>query len=301
MAVPCTMPKERVKRVSRLGSKQQKSFKKSVAISGVGLFTGERSALMICPSDVNTGIVFRRMDLPGKPYFPATLDNVLATPRCTVLGRDKYAVHTVEHLLSALKACEVDNALIELEGPEIPILDGSALGFVELFEDSGFELQSAEKKIYRLSSPVFWSQGDVHIVALPSDEYRISYTMHFPQSRSFHSQYYSLEINQKNYRNEIAPCRTFCFYEEIAEMVKKGLIKGGSLDNAVIIKDDTVVNPDGLRFSDEMVRHKILDLIGDLSLIPFSFEAHIIAIRSGHTSNVAFGKDLMNRITSEIS
>lgn len=298
MAVPCALSTESVKRIfSR--SQMQKTLKRSVSISGIGLFSGAKSTLTIHPAPLDTGIFFQRVDLPDKPVIPATLDFVVNTPRCTVLGQKKVSIYTVEHLLAALKASDIDNAWIELDGPEVPILDGSSLPHIELLESVGVTLQEKEKKYYHLSTPLFWSEGDVHLIALPSEEYRISYTLHYPNSQILRSQYFSREINTKIFKNEIAPCRTFCLYDEITPLVEKGLIKGGSLENAVIIKDDAVMNPEGLRFSDEMVRHKVLDLIGDLSLLPLSFHAHIIAIRSGHASNVAFGKELFNHIKME--
>lgn len=293
MAVPCALSAENEKQAS---SQLQKTLKKSVTISGIGLFSGENATLTLHPAPFDTGILFQRIDLPERPIVPATLEYVVSTPRCTVLGHKNTTIYTVEHLLAALKACEIDNAWIELHGPEIPILDGSSVQFVELIENAGIVAQEKEKKLYRLSKPLFWSQGDIHLIALPSEEYRISYTLHYPQSKILHSQYFSKEINQEIFKNEIASCRTFCLYEEITVMIEKGFVKGGTLENGVIIKDDAVMNPEGLRFSDEMVRHKVLDLIGDLSLIPISFVAHIIAIRAGHAANIAFGKELFNHI-----
>lgn len=298
LAVPCALSTENKKRMY-LASQMQKTLKKSVSISGTGLFLGEKSTITIHPAPFDTGILFQRIDHPEKPTIPATLDSVVNTPRCTIIGNKKCSIYTVEHLLAALKAYEIDNAWIELDGPEIPILDGSSAAFCDLLEEGGSVFQNKEKHFYHLSTPLFWSQNDVHLIALPSEEFRISYTLHYPNSQILRSQYFSKEINQQVFKNEIASCRTFCLYEEIAPLIDKGLIKGGSLLNAVIIKNDAVMNPEGVRFPDEMVRHKVLDLIGDLSLIPISFYAHIIAIRSGHASNVAFGKELYNHIKLE--
>ncbi|HSX12068.1 MAG TPA: UDP-3-O-acyl-N-acetylglucosamine deacetylase [Rhabdochlamydiaceae bacterium] len=298
MAVPCALSTESVKRTFST-SQMQKTLSESVSISGIGLFSGEKVTLTIHPAPSGTGILFQRIDLPDRPVIPATLDYVVSTPRCTVLGQKKCSIYTVEHLLASLKACGIDNAWIELNGPEVPILDGSSIQFVELIESAGIAVQDKEKTFYLLSTPLFWSQGDIHLIALPSEEYRISYTLHYPHSKILRSQYFSKEIDAKVFKTEIASCRTFCLYEEITPMIEKGLIKGGTLENGVIIKEDSVMNPEGLRFPDEMVRHKVLDLIGDLSLIPISFYAHIIAIRAGHASNVAFGKDLFNHIKME--
>jgi UDP-3-O-[3-hydroxymyristoyl] N-acetylglucosamine deacetylase len=225
------------------------------------------------------------------------LDHVVSTPRCTILGNHKFTIHTVEHLLSALKAMGVDNAILAISGPEVPIMDGSSEAFVEAILKAGIVELEEEKEIYTLDSPISWSKGDIHLVAIPAQEFRISYTLHFPESAILKSQYFSIVINPQNFAEQIASCRTFCLYEEIAPFIESGLIKGGGLDNAVIIKNDVVINPDGVRFSDEMVRHKILDLIGDLSLVSCPFYAHIIAIRSGHASNIAFARELLNHLS----
>jgi UDP-3-O-[3-hydroxymyristoyl] N-acetylglucosamine deacetylase len=231
----------------------------------------------------------------------ARLEYVQATPRCTVLGNGTISIQTVEHLLSALRAFEIDNVLIEISGPEVPIFDGSALPFVEMIEKAGIRELEKEKKTVKVQTPLFWSQGDIHLIAVPSDHFRISYTLHYPHSSAIGTQYYSFALSQECFKNEIAPSRTFSVYEEIAPMIEKGLVKGGSLTNAVIIKDNAIVNSEGLRFSDEMVRHKVLDLIGDLSLVPVWFYAHIIAVRSGHSSNNAFAKELYDEIKRECS
>lgn len=278
---------------------KQKTLKKSVSLSGVGLFTAENSTLTLHPLEANSGVFFLRSDLKESPRISGDLDHVVSTPRCTILGNDFFTIHTVEHLLSAFKGMGINNVLVELNGPEIPIIDGSAQPFVELILQGGIRELDAERKVLSIKSPISWSQGDVHLVALPSSEMRISYTLHFPESKILRSQYLSAVVDSFYYATEIAPCRTFCLYEEITPFIENGLIKAGGLDNAVIIKNDVVINPEGIRFSNEMVRHKILDLIGDLSLIPVDFAAHIIAIRSGHASNIAFAKALHKHIKME--
>lgn len=219
-----------------------------------------------------------------------------STPRCTIIGNEEIQVQTVEHLLSALRAFHIDNALITLSGPEVPIMDGSALPFVEMIKEAGVEDLEEKRKIVALSEPVFFSKDDIHLVALPSSEFRISYTLHYPFSPLIRTQFYSFCGDEEHYAKEIAPSRTFCLYEEIAPLMEKGLIKGGGLDSAVVIAEDRVLNPGGLRFSDEMVRHKILDLLGDISLLQIPLLTHILAIRSGHATNVAFAKLLFNHI-----
>ncbi len=270
----------------------QKTLKREAKASGIGLFTGEKVSLCLRPAEPNTGIVFQRVDLPGKPVIPARLNYVRETPRCTRLATEKGGIMMVEHLLSALSAYGVDNAKIEVEGPEIPAGDGSAKIFVDLLEVVGLQSQLQPRKVIRVSQPLYWSEGDIHLIALPAPEFRLSYTMHYPNSPLLKSQYYSFSLRPDRYREEIAVCRTFSLYEEILPFIEKGTIKGGGLENALVIRGDQILNPEGARFPDEMVRHKILDLIGDLSLIGVPLLAHIIAVRSGHSSNVAFAKIL---------
>jgi len=277
----------------------QKTLDSEVFTSGIGLFTGEKVSIRIKSAPAKTGIVFQRVDLPHKPLIPAQIQFVSDTHFCTRLKADGASVMTVEHLLSALSACGIDNALIEVAGPEIPVGDGSSRVFVDLIEQAGIVEQDAAKRFFTLSQPVFWSDKDIHLIALPHFEMHVSYTLHFPRSVQFRSQYFSLPVHQELYKHEIAPCRTFSFYEEIASLIEKGLIKGGGLENALVIKEDRVMNPGGARYPDEMVRHKILDLIGDLSLIGGTLKAHVIAIRSGHTSNIAFAKTIQNFLLPE--
>lgn len=268
----------------------QKTIEQEASASGIGLFTGEKVSLKIVPAPANSGIVFQRTDLPGKPEIPARLSFVREAPRCTRLAFEKASIHMVEHLLSALGAMGIDNARIEVEGPEILAADGSARLFVELIEKAGIKNQKVARPILKIPHPLYWSEGDVHLIALPANEYRISYTLHYPQSPLLRSQYYTVSLSPQRFKDEIAPCRTFSLYEEILPFIEKGMIKGGGLENALVIKGDQIMNPEGARFSDEMVRHKILDLIGDLSLVGMPILGHIISVRSGHSSNIAFAK-----------
>ena len=288
----------KTKKASSLG-KNQKTIARAMSFKGLGLFTGKKVEIHLKPMPENTGIIFQRIDLSNKPILEAKVQNICATPRCTILGKEDVTVQTVEHLLAALKAYEVDNLLIEINGPEVPIADGSASPFVDLIEKAGLSYQKKLKKFYHLSSPVYWSQGDVHLVALPSDDFRISYTLNYPNSEILRAQFHTIALTQESFKSEIAPSRTFSLYEETVPFIEKGLMKGGSLENAVLIKGGVILNPEGLRFPDEMVRHKILDLVGDLSLVGFSFLAHVIAIRSGHFSNTSFAKEIYNQIMME--
>ncbi len=279
---------------SAVKGEMQKTIKNEVHASGVGLFTGVKVSLKILPALPNTGIVFQRVDLPGKPEIPARLSFVREAPRCTRLASEKVSIHMVEHLLSALGGMGIDNARIEVEGPEVLAADGSAKLFVDLIEKAQPEVQKVPRKFLKITKPIYWSEGEVHLIALPCNEFRVSYTLHYPQSPLLRSQFYTISLSPDRFKDEIAPCRTFSLYEEILPFIEKGVIKGGGLENALVIKGDQIMNPEGARFSDEMVRHKILDLIGDLSLVGAPILGHIISVRSGHSSNITFAKMIAN-------
>lgn len=283
-------------------SRHARTIKKEVGIEGLGLFTGEKVLLTLKPAEEGEGIFFTRTDLPGKPRLQASVDNVIDTPRCTIIGNENFRVQTVEHVLSAIKAYNIDNIEIEVNGSEVPICDGSAMPFVELIEKAGVVSQRGYKRVYHLDSPVFWTKGEVQLVALPAEEFRISYTLSYPNSDSeiLRSQFYTIHLNEANYKEEIAKARTFSPYEEVVPLIEAGQIKGGRLDNAVIIKGNKILNPEGARYEDEMVRHKILDLVGDLCLVQHCFLAHVIAIRSGHFSNTSFARELVNHFEMEM-
>lgn len=283
--------------------KKQKTIRQAVSMSGNGLFTGSKVAIFLKPSGEGSGITFVRADLPGSPSIPADIDYVKETPRSTILEKDGVIVRSVEHILSACKALEIDNIVIEMHGDEIPAVDGSASPFVSMLLQAGTMCQLKERSALRLLHPIFWSRNDAHLIALPSYELRISYTLSYPNSRVLHSQFCSFYMNEETYKKEIAPARTFCLYDDIVSLIEKGLIKGGNLENAVVIKGDTIINPEGLRFANnEMARHKALDLLGDLSLLgkDFPSEAHIIGIRSGHSANIAFAREIRNYIQTNM-
>lgn len=279
-------------------SRPQRTLKKEVSFSGVGIHTGKEVSIRFCPAPADSGIVFQRIDLPGKPMIPAAIEYVQDTARSTKIGVGSASVQTVEHVLAALYAFQIDNLFVQLDEGEPPVGDGSSAPFVDLIEEAGIREQEADKAIHPLKEPLYYSNGETHLVALPSEEYRISYTLHYPNTPVIRSQYLSLPVNEKVFKNEISMCRTFALYEEITALMERGLIRGGSLENAVVIKDDVVFSKEGLRFPDEMVRHKILDLIGDLSLVGFPFQAHVIAVRSGHRANVELGKEFVKHFSS---
>jgi UDP-3-O-[3-hydroxymyristoyl] N-acetylglucosamine deacetylase len=276
----------------------QNTLGSPVSFSGIGLFTGLSIQMKIFPAKQDSGVVFQRIDLKGKPLISATLESVFDTPRCTVLGDEAKKVMCVEHLLSALRALEIDNVLIQLTGPEVIISDGSALEFIKAFQKAGVVPSQGQVKSFVVQKPIYWSKGKTHLVVLPSNEFRVSYTLSYPDHPLLHSQYYSFRYTKEEYIKEIAPCRTFSLYEEIVPLIERGIIKGGSLNSGVVIKGSRILAKDD-RGPLEMCKHKILDLIGDLSLIKRPIIGHIIAIRSGHACNVSFAqviaKNMMGR------
>lgn len=279
--------------------RKQNTLKTDVSYSGIGIHTGVQVFMRFVPAKQSTGIVFKRIDLPGQPIIPATVEYVVDTARSTTIGLADIRVHTVEHVLAALKAFEIDNLCIEVSNIEPPIGNGSSDVFVEMIEQAGIQEQDADLPIVKLQNPVYHSEGDIHLVAIPYDGYRISYTLNYPEPALLKAQYHTVLVTPENFKQELAPCRTFSLYKEVSWLMDRGLIKGGSLDNAVIIKDDAVLSKNGLFFPDEMVRHKVLDMVGDFSLVGVNFHAHIIAIRSGHGANFAFAKKLFHYITME--
>lgn len=279
--------------------RKQKTIARPVSYSGIGIHTGQEVQLNLLPAKEGSGIFFKRIDLPGKPIIPATLEHVFDTSRSTNIGIKDIKIYTVEHVLAAIRAYEIDNICIELSGIEPPAGNGSSDVFVECIEKASLVEQNETLDIVKITSPVTFTDGDVHIVIVPADEYRVSYTLHYPNSPALKTQYHSFVLSPEAFKHEIAPCRTFALYDEISYLIDKGLIRGGSLDNAVVIKDDAIISKNGLFFPNEMARHKILDLIGDLSLIGIPFLGHIIAIRSGHRTNFAFAKKLYNLLVTE--
>lgn len=277
--------------------RQQRTLKKPVSFSGIGIHTGKEVYIAFHPAKENSGISFCRADLPNHPVIPAKADYVCDTNRSTTIGVKEACIHTVEHVLAAVRAYNIDNLFIEIRGIEPPVGNGSSDVFVDMIEKAEILEQTEKKPIVKIQDPVHWSQGDIYMAALPYDGYRISYTLNYPHSKLLKAQFHSLDVNSQSFKSEIAPCRTFALYQEITYLLDRGLIKGASLDNAVIIHDEVAFSKGGLFFPDEMVRHKILDMIGDLSLVGIDFEAHIIALRAGHASNCAFAKELLKSIT----
>ncbi|MCH9610456.1 MAG: UDP-3-O-acyl-N-acetylglucosamine deacetylase [Chlamydiales bacterium] len=280
--------------------RSQRTLKRPVSYSGIGIHKGKKVSMRFVPAPANSGICFKRTDLPGHPTIPANLEYVQQTDRSTTIGIGDCQVHTVEHVLAPLHACGIDNLVIEVSDMEPPVGDGSSLPFLAMIKEAGIEELDELVQILPLETAIHLTKGRTHIVALPCDTFKISYTLHYPQVPIIKCQYHTLDVNAQSFEKELAPCRTFALYEEISFLMERGLIRGGSLENAVVIKDDVVISKEGLRFADEMVRHKILDVVGDLMLVGFPFTAHIVAICSGHETNVQMGRLLMDAICEKV-
>lgn len=277
----------------------QSTLKQEVSFHGKALFTGADVAVKLLPAPQGTGIVFRRVDLPTSPEIAAKTENVVEAIRTTKVGTAAAHVQTVEHFMAAIYACGVDNLVIEIAGSEMPIFDGSSLPFIELIENAGVVAQEAAKDIYLLDAPCSFTIGDTHIIALPSDEFRVSYTLHYPKSPYLKSQYYSVCVTQDAFKEQIAPCRTFTLFEDVAPLIQKGILKNAALEHGVVIDGEKVLNPDGVRFSDEMVRHKVLDLVGDIALLGWQLRVHLIGIKTGHAANHAIAKELRKSLRKQ--
>jgi UDP-3-O-[3-hydroxymyristoyl] N-acetylglucosamine deacetylase len=280
-----------------MSENRQCTLAEAVGCTGVAIHTCQHVEMRIRPAAVGSGVVFQRMDLPGKPTVAARLEQVRPTARhTTTLAYGETQIVTVEHLLAALRGCGIDNAHVELWGEELPIFDGSARPFVELIESVGRKEQEAARPVFELKEPVYFSVGECHLIALPAPTFKVSYTLSYAHVPGIGSQYYSIQVTEDVFKREIAPCRTFAPYEEVVRLRKEGLVRNGSLENAIVVQDGKVLNPEGLRFDNEMARHKVLDLIGDLALLGYPLQAHIVALRSGHSSNVAFAQQLDSQL-----
>ncbi len=276
---------------------KQRSILREVSIKGKSLHTGEEVQLTLKPAPENSGIVFKRVDLFGKPELKPLADFVDDLVRSTTIANGHAKVHTIEHVLSALHGCGVDNVIIEMDASEPPILDGSAKHFVNLIQQAEPVEQEAERQYYVLEEPISVTRGGSSLIALPHDGFRITCTS--ADDRGIHTQHLSLDIDPETYIAQIAPSRTFTIYEDIEELLKLGKIKGGSLDSAIVIKGDKIVSKEPLRFTDEFVRHKMLDIIGDIVLAGLPIKAHIVAVRPGHALNAELSKALRKKILAK--
>lgn len=305
----------------------QRTLKAPVSIEGVGLHTGAKTRMTILPAEEHHGYKFQRVDLPDSPIIRADADLVVSTQRGTTLEENGARVHTTEHVLAALYGCKIDNALIQLDGPEVPIMDGSAWPFVEAIEKIGFEEQKAERLYLTLEGNLTYEDAErgIEMLAVPTDggEFRVTVMVDYnsPLLGTQHAHMYQLD----HFKDEISRCRTFVFLRELEVLAKNGLIKGGSLDNAIVMvdkaytqeeiknilkllgKEDLEVKVEGigvlntiqLQYENEPARHKLLDIVGDLALVGRFIRGHILAARPGHFGNVAFAKMLKDLIRKE--
>jgi UDP-3-O-[3-hydroxymyristoyl] N-acetylglucosamine deacetylase/3-hydroxyacyl-[acyl-carrier-protein] dehydratase len=242
------------------------------------------------PTPPDSGVTFYRMDLPQGPAIQADIDHVVDVSRGTTIGLNGAKVHTVEHVLAAIYGLDIDNIAIELDGPEIPNGDGSAYPFMQTLKKAGLVEQDAERRYIKIAEPVYYRLDDVTLSILPADDLRITMTIAYDHV-AIGTQYASLTITPETFEKDLAPARTFCFLREVKMLQEQGLIKGGSLESAVVIGDESILN-DHLRFPDEFVRHKMLDLLGDMYLLGRRIKGHVISVKSGHAKNVMFSKQI---------
>ncbi len=272
----------------------QNTVKKETAVTGIALHTGARANLKICPAPENTGIVFRRVDMPGAPAVKAAAQNVIDVRRATTIASRTTGafVVTVEHIMSALHAAQIDNAFVEMDGPEPPILDGSAGPYFDMIQQAGIEAQSVPAEYWTASAPIEVTDGDKRLVLTPCDHLEIEMKVNYGVS-PLDAQEYSLAVTPESFARELKGARTFCPYRELEQVIAAGLAKGGSLDNAIILHDGALISKDGLRYPNELVRHKMMDMVGDLYLVGKRVRAHISSVRSGHPTHVKLAQAML--------
>lgn len=276
---------------------KQRSILREVSIKGAALHTGDKTQLTLKPAAVGSGILIRRIDLHDKPEIRPHVSQVTDLVRATTISSGHAKVHTVEHVLSALHGMGIDNVEIEMDASEPPIMDGSAKAFVNLILEGEPVEQDAERDYFVLDQAISVSRGNSSVIALPYDGFKITCTS--ADDRGFHTQHLSIEIDPDVYATQIAAARTFTIYEDIEELIKLGKIRGGSLENAIVLKDDKMMSKEPLRFEDEFVRHKILDIVGDILLLGKPLRAHIVAVRPGHAINAELTAKLAERMEEQ--
>src|SRR5580698_7377436 len=274
---------------------KQRTLSRPVTIKGSALHTGEAVTLTLKPAPVNHGVVFCRVDLSGSPEIVPRVDKVTDLVRATTIQSGHVKIHTVEHVLSALSGCGIDNVTVEMNASEPPIMDGSARPYVNLIIEGEPVEQDKEREFYVLDTAVSVTKGNSSIIALPYDGLKISCTS--ADDRGIHTQHLSLTIDPETFIAQVAPARTFTIYEDIEELLKLGKIKGGSLDSAIVIKGDKVLSKEPLRFKDEFVRHKILDIVGDIALVGCRIRGHLIAVKPGHAANAELARAIAKERT----
>jgi len=268
----------------------QRTLRRQVACAGIGLHSGHKVTLTLKPAAADTGIRFRRTDLGVE--IPASVAHVSGTNHATVLSRDGATVETVEHLLAAAAAMGLDNAVVELDHREVPVMDGSSAPFAYLIQEAGLKTLATPRRYLKVLRPITVSRGDKLMSLYPSDHFKVTYSISFDHPLLRH-QSHTLPVNEDSFVEDIAPARTFGFLHEVELLRQQGLAQGGSLENAIVLSETGVLN-NPLRYEDEFVRHKILDAIGDLSLVGYPIIGHLVAHRAGHALHTAFAKRVLD-------
>lgn len=267
----------------------QKTIKSQISTKGVGLHSGKTVSVTFRPSMPNTGVNFVRTDLPERPIIKAHVSKLVdltKNPRRTTIGQENAEIQTIEHFMAALAGLAIDNIIVEIDGIEMPGLDGSALDYVELLTKAGIEVQEDSlRQEFKVTEPLWIEEDGTSLVILPADDFKISYTLSYKHPLFLHSQHVTVSLNDGVFKTDIAPARTFCLEGEAQMLLKQGLGKGASYDNTLVIGEKGVIK-NQVRFPDEFTRHKVLDLIGDLYLLGMPLKAHVIAIKSGHSVNL---------------
>ncbi|UYL07607.1 UDP-3-O-acyl-N-acetylglucosamine deacetylase [Bdellovibrio sp. SKB1291214] len=269
----------------------QKTIRKKTLVNGIGIHSGDPCTLTFRPAPPDTGVYFIRKDLPGSPSLKVTARNVQATSHQTTIGGEAFSVATIEHCLSALSALRIDNLFIELDGPEIPICDGSAGEFLKALLEVGIVEQDQPRKYCYITEPIYFSEGEKHAYVVPYHGLRVTATIDFPHPK-IGKQTIDLDINEQSFGRDIASARTFGFLKDVEALQARGLAKGGSLDNCIVLDGEAVINPEGLRWADEFVRHKALDALGDLVTLEMPLMGHVVLYKAGH--------DVMNKLVKKI-
>src|SRR5688500_18308950 len=269
----------------------QRTLRRPISCAGIGLHSGKKVTLSLRPAAADTGITFRRLDLGGL-QVPAKVSHVGGINLATGLRGDAVRVDTVEHLLAAFVSLGVDNVIVELNSPEVPIMDGSAAPFIYLIQEAGIRQLAAPRRYLKVLRPISLSRGDKRIAIYPSDHFKVTYSIAFDHPLLRH-QSRTIRLTEEAFVDDIAPARTFTFLKEVEMLRQQGLALGGSLENAIVIGDTGVLN-NGLRFDDEFVRHKILDVIGDMALVGRPIIGHLVAHRGGHALHTAFAAPVLH-------
>lgn len=274
---------------------KQNTVRNSVAVSGIALHTGARAGLRILPAGDNSGITFRRVDVPGKPEVKALAQNVVDVRRGTTISNGAATVITVEHVMAALHAAGIDNAVVEMDGAEPPILDGSALPYYQMLCEAGKVEQQAPARYITPRTPIFMEYNSTKTAIFPSDKFTVDCITSFGET-PLDTQFLSIEINEDSFASQLASARTFVAFRDLKQLLAMGLVKGGSLDNAAILHQGAIICKEGLRFKDEIVRHKILDIVGDLFLTGCRVKGHVIAVKPGHPTNVQLAGAILKQL-----